>query len=158
MILIVDSREQTPLKFPDNIEVEVSGLYSGDYSVKGLEHLFSVERKSLSDLCGSLTSGRERFEKELHRLRGYRFKRLLIVGDRRDLETGNYRSKATPKSLLASLNAFEVRYEIPTVFADEKLAAELVVRWGFWFAREVRIDAEKLAKNDDRCVSAGLKP
>ena len=140
MTIIIDNREQVMLPFADNVKTERGTLYSGDFSVKGLEHLFSVERKSVSDLVGSLTSGRERFERELHRLRGFRFKRLLVVGSRSDIVGGNYRSKATPKSILASLNAFEVRYDIPVVFASEKAAAELVVRWCYWFARETQKD------------------
>ena len=143
-VIVIDRREQTPLRFPDNIKTERGTLYSGDYSVKGLEHLISIERKTISDLCGSLTSGRKRFEFELHRLRGFRFKRLLIIGLRSDIVAGNYRSKASPKSILASLNAFEVRYDIPVVFASEEKAAELVVRWGYWMAREIRKNAEKI--------------
>ncbi len=141
--IIIDRREQVMLPFAENVRTERGTLYSGDFSVKGLEHLISIERKSLNDAIGSLTSGRERFERELHRLRGFRFRRLLVVGARADIERGNYRSKASPKSILASLNAFEVRYDIPVVFASERDAAALVVRWCYWFAREVGKDAER---------------
>lgn len=146
MIIVIDNREQVMLPFAVNVKTERGTLYSGDFSVKGLEHLIGIERKSISDLCGSLTSGRERFERELHRLRGYRFKRLLVVGHRSEIVAGNYRSKAKPQSILASLNAFEVRYDIPVVFANEKTAAELVVRWCYWFQREVMKDAEQSGK------------
>lgn len=146
MIIIVDSREQTPLTFPEHVQTERGTLQSSDYSVKGLEHIFGVERKSIADLVGSLTSGRDRFERELHRLRGYRFKRLLIVGHRQDIVSGDYRSKASPKSILASLSAFEVRYDIPVVFANEKAAADLVVRWAYWFAREVKKNAQHIGE------------
>ena len=144
MIIIIDNREQVMLPFADNVKTERGTLYSGDFSVKGLEHLITIERKSISDLCGSLTTGRDRFERELHRLRGSRFKRLLVVGRRSDIISGNYRSKASPQSILASLNAFEVRYDIPVVFANEKAAAELVVRWCYYFAREVKKNAKLL--------------
>jgi DNA excision repair protein ERCC-4 len=91
-VIIIDTREQTPLPFT-NLETETSTLYTGDYSVKGLEETFAIERKTIADLVGSLTSGRERFMKELHRLRGYRFRRLLIVGTRDEIEGGLYRSR-----------------------------------------------------------------
>lgn len=146
MTIIIDTREQTPLKFPDNIATAAGTLQSGDYSVIGLEHLITIERKSIADLVGSLTSGRDRFERELHRMRGFSFKRLLVVGDRREIVSGDYRSKASPKSVLASPNAFEMRYDVPVVFADEEAASALVVRWCYWFAREVRKNAEKIGE------------
>src|SRR6478752_8650758 len=79
-VIIVDTREQTPLSFA-RLESVRGTLRTGDYSVKGLEDLFSVERKTVADLVGCcMADNRERFERELHRLRGYRFKRLLVVG------------------------------------------------------------------------------
>src|SRR6516164_9158936 len=78
--IIVDTREQDPLVF-SRLPAKSGTLRTGDYSVFGLEKLFSVERKSVSDLVGCcMGDGRRRFEAELHRLRGYRFKRLLIIG------------------------------------------------------------------------------
>ena len=138
MVIIVDSREQTPLSFPEGVEVERGGLYTGDYTAKGLERHLSIERKSIADLVGSLTSGRERFERELHRLRGYHFKRLLVIGSREEIVAGNYRSKASPRSILGSLDAFEVRYDVPVVFADEVEGARLVCKWCHYYLREIK--------------------
>ena len=142
MNLIIDTREQTPLAFT-RYEAIRGTLTSGDYSIEGLEHKFAIERKSISDLNGSLTSGRNRFERELHRLRGYDFARLLIAGTEKDLIEGNYRSKAKPKSILHSLWAFEVRYNVPVVFGgDEIQSARLVERWAHFYYRE----CEKMVK------------
>jgi DNA excision repair protein ERCC-4 len=138
MKIIVDSREQTPLTFT-RFDSERGTLQSGDYSIAGLTHRFAVERKSIPDLVQSVTRERERFERELHRLRGFDFARLLIVGTEADVRAGNYRSEATPKSVLHSLHAFEVRYGIPVVWADtEALAATLIERWAFWHVRELQ--------------------
>ena len=76
--IITDSREQTPLIFT-NFPTVTAGLPTGDYSIAGLEDDFCIERKSLSDLYGSLTSGRDRFMRELQRMRAYQFRRLLII-------------------------------------------------------------------------------
>jgi ERCC4-type nuclease len=103
-----------------------------------LEHKFAVERKSIADLVGSITSGRERFERELHRLRGYDFKRLLIVGTEEDVINHNYRSKANPKSVLGSIYAFEVRYDIPVVWGvNEEISALKIEQWAFRYTKEV---------------------
>ena len=49
-------------------------------------------------------------------MRGYRFKRLLIVGSEAEILAGHYHSKITPKAVPASVCAFEVRYDLPVVF------------------------------------------
>lgn len=138
----IDSREKTPLVFA-NLPSEVGTLYSGDYSIAGIEHLFAVERKSIPDLVQSVTRDRNRFERELHRLRGFHFARLLIVGTPEQIAAGNYRSKASPKSVLHSLYAFEARYNIPFVYAATPAeAAILVERWVYWYARELKKAAQ----------------
>src|SRR6516162_282751 len=123
--IVVDNREREPLPFT-RFEAVRDTLYSGDYSVRGLEDSFAVERKSIDDLANCcLSSNRKRFEHELHRLRGYRFKRLLVVGSREDIAAGHYHSRIAPKAVLATLSAFEVRYDLPVVFADTPAAAAL---------------------------------
>jgi len=113
-------------------------LYTGDYSTAGLETVFAVERKSIPDLVACCAaSNRERFENELHRLRGFHFRRLLVIGDRTDIETGNYRSNIHPAAVLGTLAAFEIRYDCPVVFAPTPDAgAVLVERWAWYAARE----------------------
>ena len=46
-VIVADSREQEPLTFT-RLQSVRGTLYSGDYSVQGLESKFAVERKSLS--------------------------------------------------------------------------------------------------------------
>jgi hypothetical protein len=83
--------------------------------------------------------------RELFRLRGYRFKRLLIVGTREDVTAGRYHSKIAPKAILATLGACEVRYDLPIVFADTpEAAAREIERWSWWFSREVVGNANDL--------------
>jgi len=107
--LIVDTREQTPLVFT-HLPVIVSGLTTGDYSVQGLENDFAVERKSLPDLFGSLTNGRQRFLKELHRMNAYPFCRLLIIGSEHEIQQRASRHRGVnPKAILHSLAAIEAR-------------------------------------------------
>jgi ERCC4-type nuclease len=145
MKIIIDSREQAPLTF-QKLESERGTLQSGDYSVQGLEHLFAVERKSIQDLVASVTRERDRFERELHRLRGFRFKRVLIVGNESQIINRQYRGNANPKSILHSLYAFECRYDIPFIWGGgEGRCSQLVERWAFWFAREVSKSAERLS-------------
>jgi len=136
--VVIDTREQTPLPI-SKLSTETGTLYSGDYSVKGMEEVFAIERKTIADLVGSLTSGRDRFMNELHRLRGYRFRRLLIVGSRNDIKTGNYRSRTKPRAVLASLAAVEALFDIPATFSPDQTQAALTVEQrAFWSWREHR--------------------
>ncbi len=135
--VVIDSREQDPLPIT-RLPVIRAGLYSGDYSIAGLENGFSIERKSINDLVGCcVNSNRERFEHELHRLRGYRFKRLLVVGQRVEIELKHYRSAIAPSSVLGTLTAFEIRYDCPVVWAaTQEEGAALVERWAWYYARQ----------------------
>ena len=86
----IDTREQLPLTIR-RYAVEVCKLDFGDYGIKGHSDLnnpaFIVERKSLSDLIGSLTSGRDRFFREVEGLRRFRFAGLVIEAERSDVES-----------------------------------------------------------------------
>jgi ERCC4-type nuclease len=135
--VIIDTREQTPLTF-ERLQSQPGTLQSGDYSFAGGEELFSVERKSIADLVACCVGdNRERFFRELHRLRGYRFKRLLVVGTIAQIEAGDYRSSITPAAVLATLAAVEARFDVAVVFEAEPLSAACrIERWVYWFARE----------------------
>lgn len=136
-VIVIDSREQFPLPI-QRLPTVKAGLYSGDYSVAGMETVFAVERKSIADLVNCCAgSNRERFEYELHRLRGFHFKRLLIIGPRAEIERGNYKSRITPAAVLGSLSAFEIRYDIPVVWTPSpETAARQVEVWAWYFSRE----------------------
>ena len=45
-IIVIDRREQSPLEAFQRLQTVPRTLTTGDYSVAGLEHLFSVERKT----------------------------------------------------------------------------------------------------------------
>ena len=146
-VIVVDSREQTPLPIT-RLETVRAGLTTGDYSFQGGEDVFAVERKSIDDLVGCCMGGnRERFEREMHRLRGFRFKRLLIVSARWQIEAQRYKSKIKPAAVLHSLDAWEARYDLPVVFCEHpEHAAVLVEKWVWWFARQMVEDANELLR------------
>jgi len=131
-VLVIDTREQNPLPVR-RLRWVRAGLETGDYSIEGAEHLFAVARKTVADLLGCRGPDRERVERELHRLRGYHFSRLLILGTETEIAAGNYRSRMSPRAALASLRAFEVRYRVPIVFESNPVhAGRLVERWACW--------------------------
>jgi DNA excision repair protein ERCC-4 len=144
--IVVDTREQEPLRFA-RLPSRTGTLSSGDYSIVGLETLFAVERKTVADLVACIGPERDRFERELCRLRGYRFKRLIVIGQRAEIEQGRYRSNIKPQSVLGSLDVWEVRYGVPYTFASTpEDAARVVERWVYLFAREVCQEANALLR------------
>ena len=146
-VVIIDSREQEPLPIK-RLETVRAGLQSADYSFLGGEHLFGIERKSLADLVQCcIGENRARLERELHRLRGFRFARLLIVGNKWEIGAHKYRSAIKPAVIFNSLAAWEARYNVPVVWVDHPVqAAELVERWTWFFARQLVEEANTLLR------------
>lgn len=156
--IVTDTREQVPLVFRRLPSIRGT-LQSGDYSVAGLEHQFAIERKSVSDLVACCTGeNRERFERELHRLRGFRFARLLIVGTQAEVMQHRYRSNLNPKVVMNSLSAFEARY-IPVVWAaTPEEAARQVETWAWWFARETVEATNSILRGSPDCRVTATNP
>jgi hypothetical protein len=95
--LIVDTREKKPLKIPASlVQIEVKKLNYGDYSH---DEMFSVERKSLSDLVSTLSGGWERFKNEVGRVEeagGYMV--VLVDADINDFLSFSYSKKRYGKA------------------------------------------------------------
>ena len=118
MKILIDTRERIPYKFENPSEVGTIPI--GDYSICGLESHIAIERKELNDLIGCLTTGRERFERELYKARALDYFALIIEASLSDLVNGNYRSRMGSKSAIQSLLAFSVRYRLPIFFAESR--------------------------------------
>ncbi len=95
VVAIIDTREQLPLDL-EPLAVEVGTLPTGDYSVKGLETVVAIERKSLTDLLGCIGQDRERFDREVMRLLAYPVRAIVIESTWQEVEAGQWRSKVTP--------------------------------------------------------------
>lgn len=121
MIIVFDSREQKPYRFDgtpyEGVTVESGTLQTADYSLKGLEDRIGIERKSLDDLAGTLTNGRERFQRECERGRGLDYFALVVESDMESVRRHRYRSRMKPQALLQSLFAFSVRYGLHVFWA-----------------------------------------
>ena len=77
--IIQDTREQYPFSFEGYpVEVKPGTLPTGDYSLDGFEDRIAIERKAAGDLISCMTGGRERFRRELERLRGYEAAAVVV--------------------------------------------------------------------------------
>ncbi|MCH8854120.1 MAG: ERCC4 domain-containing protein [Planctomycetes bacterium] len=133
-VVLIDTREQAPWTF--TLATEAATLDTGDYSIKGLERLIAVERKSLGDLLGCVGRHRDCFKRELQRMRGYRFRALIIEATLAELDEGNWRGLLKPSHVLGSLAAWQAQYSLPILLAgDRHLAAAFAERYLFQCAR-----------------------
>lgn len=140
--IIIDTKEKRPLVFPGEIRAVRRHLDTGDYSISGYEDRFTVERKSLADLVGTVTHDRKRFVCELERMTAFEFRRILIVAPFAAVARGRFRigrgvHSFNPRAVLGSLMAFDIRYGVPVEFASGPgEAAERVALWARYFVRE----------------------
>ena len=144
MIIIQDTREQSPLDFkPHQAVVEVAHLDTGDYSVKGWEKEICVERKSVHDLVNTVIHSKKRFAAEMDRMRMIRHRMIIVEGTLRDIFLHRYRSKTHPNAILGICNWLTVSTSTPIVWCDDpEMSAWFVESW----FRQILKQEEKGAK------------
>ena len=118
------------------IPTKIQHLRTGDYSIVSMEDRVTIERKSLADLYGTLGNNRERFARELERMREFEFRALVIEATWLTLSTSPpEHSGMNPKSVFRSLIAIAQRYNVhvydaPTPVFAERIAFRILER--FW--------------------------
>lgn len=122
LTIIVDSREQCPYLFTGHSTV-VKGLSIGDYGLLNCPDI-AIERKSINDLIGSLSKGRERFEKELRKGAQLPYFALVIEASLSDLANGRYVSNMLPKSVVQTLLSWSLKYGTHIFFCENREYAE----------------------------------
>lgn len=163
--IIIDTREQMPWHFkgltktkvktikgvrhkishPLIVPTKSSTLQSGDYSLEGLESNITIERKSLSDLFGTLLTGRDRFKRELERLADENYSApngysaVVVEASLSMLINNNEYEPSKIKSVIGSIMAFDQRYQtswwfLPTRVEAERFCFRALER--FWNDRE----------------------
>ena len=127
-VVVIDTREQDQLfKRPTKGLVIVRNkLEAGDYSVRGFESSISIERKHLSDLHQSLGRERERFKRELERLKLYECKWLVIEANEDECLSFQHFGGMHPNAIRQSLASIECRYGIAVHYQPDRRKLE---RW-----------------------------
>jgi len=138
---VIDTREKLPFfvggAFKNWIKkVHVKTLETGDYSALGYESRITLERKTLSDLVGTLTGeeNRPRFLRELERMKSFERACILIEASREDVKSP-YRFaegvKAHPNSVVGSLDAIAAKYPHIQIayMSNRNLAEEFAASW-----------------------------
>jgi len=128
LIVIADTREQRPYDFTGyDVQIIQAGLPAGDYSIPGCESIVAIERKTLDDLINCLmVKNRDRFERELGRLRPYHVSAVVVEASWEDISRGRYTSNMNPQSALQSVIAMQVRHNVPFMLCGDRSGAQYV--------------------------------
>jgi ERCC4-type nuclease len=138
-VVLADTREQLPPPMPDGVELVRRCLREGDYTIPSLVGIAVVERKSAQDFAQSMTWSRERFDREIERMRSYRFKAIVVE---EDLSWVYRCTQAHKHSILGSIASLTARHDCPVIFAADRVGAGRLIcgllrRWA------ERLEAEK---------------
>lgn len=151
LFILRDTRESdktiytySATKWTDKVLVINKALVCGDFSVVGGEGDIFIERKTISDLCGSFTHDRDRFSREWERAfnTDIRYKYLMIEGKLQDIIDGNYRSGVFPQSLLGSIMSWSLRYGYHWFCVDNARQGENCVY--YLLSNFLRLTAERI--------------
>ncbi len=126
--MIADSRERQPLweaKEYEDFIVKRQKLDAADYSIEGLENLIRIERKKCGmELYANFTKHRERFYKEVERLREIPHKFIVIESTLEEISNplsyravGNY--NRAPAIVLSSLVSLSLLDGIQIIYAGK---------------------------------------
>uniref|UniRef100_A0A6H1ZH71 ERCC4 domain-containing protein n=1 Tax=viral metagenome TaxID=1070528 RepID=A0A6H1ZH71_9ZZZZ len=135
MIVIIDTREQNPLWLPKpmkDLVITRGTLTNGDYSLRGHESTFAIERKQ-QDIFSYLTSERDKTKVKLERLRGYEFKALVIEYSEDELYMPHFFTDISPEVIRQSLISFEIKYGLHVFYGDRKALERKVLDWMIYY-------------------------
>jgi len=148
LTIVVDSREQvnghvTGYFDKRKVAHTTRRLDTGDYSAMigdmTLEHDVVVERKAnLDEIAGNFTVDRQRFEDEFTRAKAEGLKVFLLIENAswEKILLHDYRSKLAPKSLIASLLSWQVRFNITIIFCKPSETGQIIYGTLYYAARE----------------------
>ena len=133
-ILLQDTREQKPLyssgSTPEGLEVITTTLPCGDYSIKGFEDRFSVERKQMGDFYSYIGKEHDRTGKKMEQFREMVSRGgwvgLVVEATEADILTGYLMSRVSPETARQALVSFEVRYGVHVYYSRSRRD---IARW-----------------------------
>lgn len=133
--IYVDTREQKPLKF--NRPIEVKTLKFGDYAFSSSQASCGchIERKSLTDLIGTISGGYERFHNEIKRAQEAEAYLVVLVEEKINnalafnfLPHISRKIKATPDFIFHRIRTLIQRYpHIQFLFVDGRKESSRVM-------------------------------
>lgn len=134
MVVLIDTQEKQPF-FTDIKKLNKidQTLKTGDYSIKGFEDRFCIERKMTSDFYGFIGDernvkkyGRDKTLEKIKRMAQMEWSALVIEADIHELLKPQMFTKVSPEVARQFLVSCEVRYGIHVFVHKDK---EMCERW-----------------------------
>lgn len=140
-VVLIDQQEKAPWLFQGittrvaaglrriHVRTETGHLKTGDYSIRGHESRIIIERKSLSDLFGTVGSGRDRFRAEHERMaaiiaaggRAY----VLLESCKAEWDASPpERCQVSPDAVTGTMDSWSWRYGVRWHMCGSRPAAE----------------------------------
>jgi len=124
--LIIDTREQLPLPFGKSKYWDIikEKIDFGDYGLKINDKLVcAFERKSASDLFGTLTSGHERFNKEIQRAKEKGIFFFIIIENTYDdimnkRFDGSFKIKTKGHTIIKTVHTMTIKHDLNFIFCN----------------------------------------
>ena len=115
MNIIIDTREQKPLKFTGH-ETTRRKLDEGDYATEKSENKIVIEGKSVEDFYGSIIQGHQRFKREILRAqeKGKKFY-IFLEGYLLDVYMYCYQRNMKPETMEKIVSTMKSRYNLQIV-------------------------------------------
>lgn len=155
MVILIDTREQCPLKFSHKwVEsTEKTTLDTGDYSCRFKDgHIPSVffERKTLSDLFGTLGKGYPRFKREIIRATEKNAILILIIeATLTQIKEGYNRSQRDGQSVVDQMFTLMVKHRVPFVCCKDRKEMAAYIADFYTAIGKLRLD-QKDAENQPK--------
>lgn len=125
---IQDTREQNPLNLSPLLVVRKT-LKTADYSIENFEDQIAIEVKALDDFVMCCTSERGRFEREIERLKEFKYKAIVVKSSWAAIELKQYHGRTHPNAVLGSAMGFALSAGLPIIMAgNHSSAGKLVAR------------------------------
>jgi ERCC4-type nuclease len=141
--IIEDTRQQCSLVWPAGVTVERRTMPEADYTTEALWGIAAIELKR-DDFAAAVGSDRARFDREIERLKPYRWKAIVVAGE---LLSVYRETMVHPHAILGSISSWYARHDVPCLFVGNDTSAARVIA-GLLRRWTERVEAERKAAGD----------
>jgi DNA excision repair protein ERCC-4 len=113
--VLVDTREQAPLRFSNRVDLKRVTLGAGDYGVATCTEQVRLERNSLENLVACVSWERERFLEHCQHLAAYPVQALVVEAALADVFTERCRARVRPSCIIGTCTALVVDCSLPVL-------------------------------------------
>lgn len=150
-----DSREKKPYSFSRRrCTVTEQRLKTGDYCIQGDGKMegktfhpnFAIERKSEDDFLQSITSNRDRFERELERADSFEHRMPIIIEETQQyFNEGRYYPDVHPNAVIGTIESHPSQYYVDYYFCrNRQRASQNTFDWLEWRDEQMEWNQEQL--------------